>query len=96
MWQIVVASENVQVGYDKGFGTVEVVASLEDFQSWNHENPSLYIAVLELENYSDEKIETVDCESCRIGFREVKIDVQQRQILLNDKALRINGVNRLK
>lgn len=92
--QISSASGNVERGYDKGFSTVEVDTLVEEFQYWSHEDPCLYIGVLQLERVIDDTVEVIDCESCRLGFRQVRIDKEKSQLLLNNRPLRINGVNR--
>lgn len=57
---------------------------------WSSETPYLYTLVLEMK---DAEGNTTDIESCRVGFREVKIN-NRGVLLLNGKRLIIRGVNR--
>jgi beta-galactosidase len=50
---------------------------------WSAEDPALYTLVVESEN---------DSVSCRIGFR--RVEVREGRLLVNGKAVLINGVNR--
>lgn len=56
---------------------------------WSAETPYLYTLVLSLKNATGE---TVEAESCKIGFRQVKI--RGREILINGQAVLLKGVNR--
>lgn len=56
---------------------------------WSHESPVLYTVVISL--VSPEGI-TTEHTSCRIGFRRVEIG--ERELLVNGKAVMIKGVNR--
>lgn len=58
-------------------------------QSWNHESPHLYTLVVSLLSPEGEAIEY---SSCRVGFRS--IEVKERQLLINGKAVMMKGVNR--
>jgi len=58
-------------------------------QKWTAETPYLYRLVLALRG-PDGSI--VDCESCRVGFRQV--EVKNGLILLNGRRLVLRGVNR--
>jgi beta-galactosidase len=66
--------------------SVEVV----DPKLWTAETPYLYTLVLEMKNKAGE---TVDIESCRVGFRYLEIN-EQGVLLLNGKRLVLRGVNR--
>ena len=59
-----------------------------DILPWSHEDPQLYTLALQLESNGVKG----DVISCRIGFRDVKIEAGLLQ--LNNKPLTIKGVNR--
>lgn len=65
-------------------------APVEAPRLWTAETPYLYTLVLELK---DKNGVTVDIESCRVGFRQVKIN-SQGILTLNGKRLVIRGVDR--
>jgi beta-galactosidase/beta-glucuronidase len=56
---------------------------------WSAEQPYLYTLVLSLKNAEGQ---TIEAESCRIGFR--KIEVKNRELLINGQPVLIKGVNR--
>jgi len=56
---------------------------------WSPETPNLYTLVMVLQNDAGEGL---DFESCRVGFR--KIEVRDRQVMLNGRRLLVRGVNR--
>ncbi|XLT06049.1 hypothetical protein HN51_044798 [Arachis hypogaea] len=56
---------------------------------WSAEHPYLYTLVVVLK---DKTGNTVDCESCPVGFR--KVSTAYKQLLVNGKAVVIRGVNR--
>lgn len=56
---------------------------------WSPETPNLYTLVMTLQNDAGQGI---DFESCRVGFR--KIEIRDRQVLLNGRRLLVRGVNR--
>ncbi|MCK5528319.1 MAG: DUF4981 domain-containing protein [Kiritimatiellae bacterium] len=56
---------------------------------WNSEEPYLYTLLVSLYNPAGEVVEVT---SCRIGFR--RIEIQDREVLINGKAILFNGVNR--
>lgn len=63
---------------------------VENPKLWTAETPYLYTLVLEMKNKAGE---TVDIESCRVGFRQLEIS-KQGVLLLNGKRLVLRGVNR--
>ncbi|NVM29616.1 MAG: DUF4981 domain-containing protein [Candidatus Helarchaeota archaeon] len=69
----------------------EIIFSVdvENPGKWTAETPSLYQIVLELKNPDGRLIEV---EHCRFGFR--KVEIKNRQILINGKRLFTKGVNR--
>jgi beta-galactosidase len=58
-------------------------------EKWSAEKPYLYTLVLSLKNTHGE---TVEAESCKVGFRVVEI--QDRDLLINGQPVLIKGVNR--
>ncbi len=60
-----------------------------DPEKWTAETPYLYTLVLRL---LDPKGRLADCTSCRVGFR--RLEVRDRQLLVNGKPVLIHGVNR--
>ncbi len=58
-------------------------------EKWSAEKPYLYTLVLSLKNTHGE---TVEAESCKVGFRVVEI--QDRDLLVNGQPVLIKGVNR--
>jgi beta-galactosidase len=67
----------------------EIKIPLHSPQLWSHENPVLYSVTASLVSPSGADMEHV---ACHIGFR--KIEVRDRQLLINGKAVLIKGVNR--
>jgi beta-galactosidase len=63
--------------------------AVENPKKWTAETPWLYTVVLTLNNDKQQLIEAV---SCRVGFRQVRID--NGQLLVNGKPVRLYGVNR--
>lgn len=61
----------------------------ESVHAWSNEDPYLYELLIEVQN---EKGETVEVVPYQIGFR--KIELKDGKMLLNEKRLIINGVNR--
>ena len=56
---------------------------------WNSEDPYLYTLLVSLYNPAGEMVEVT---SCRIGFR--RIELKNREVLINGKAVLFKGVNR--
>ncbi len=65
-------------------------ATVDAPKLWSAETPTLYTVVLELQDKEDT---TLDIESCRVGFRELKID-SRGIFTLNGKRLIVRGVDR--
>jgi beta-galactosidase/beta-glucuronidase len=79
-----------QVLYRKGSnGWAEVSQKVSAPQKWTTETPNLYTLVITLR---DSQGETVDFESCRVGFRQ--LEIKDGIILLNGNRLVLRGVNR--
>lgn len=68
---------------------LEFAAVVEAPQLWSAEIPSLYTVVISLD---DENNQLLDCTATATGFR--RIEIRDRQLLVNDQAVRILGVNR--
>jgi len=64
-------------------------AKIESPQKWSAEIPVLYTLVLSLK---DAKGNLVESRSCKVGFRDVRI--QDNVFLVNGKAVKLCGVNR--
>ena len=62
---------------------------LTDPQKWTAETPVLYTLVLSL---LDPDSHVVEARSCKVGFRDVRIDGQQ--LLVNGVPVKLYGVNR--
>lgn len=56
---------------------------------WSAESPTLYTAVITLVGPDQQEVEHT---ACRVGFR--RIEVRDRQLLINNAPVRITGVNR--
>ncbi len=67
----------------------ELNAEIEDVQPWSSETPVLYKLVTEL---VDDKGDVTEANVTSIGFR--RIEVRDRQLLINGKPIVIIGVNR--
>lgn len=67
-----------------------ITAPVENPALWTAETPTLYTLVVELQNKENE---TVDIESCKVGFRQVEIN-SRGVLTLNGKRLVIRGVDR--
>ncbi|MGB7294709.1 MAG: glycoside hydrolase family 2 TIM barrel-domain containing protein [Candidatus Aminicenantales bacterium] len=64
-------------------------AGLSNPRQWSAEEPNLYTVILTLRN---SRGEVVEIESARFGFR--KVEIKDRQLLLNGRPILIKGVNR--
>ena len=62
---------------------------IENVKLWSAESPNLYTLTVEL---VDENNNFLDATSIRIGFR--RIEIKERQLLINGAPVLINGVNR--
>jgi len=69
-------------------GQVLFETTLERPHLWSAETPHRYTAVLSL--FDGETL--LDCTSSKFGFK--RVEVRDRQLLLNGQAVRIHGVNR--
>ena len=62
---------------------------------WNAEEPCLYILSLCLfEQCSSSESSVIDVESCRVGFREIRIGGDDNTLQVNRRSIIIAGVNR--
>lgn len=76
------------VGYLQALNVLEEVIPVSNPLLWNCETPTLYTLTLEM---LDETGACIDVESCRVGFREVRI--QNGILELNRKRLILRGTN---
>jgi len=58
-------------------------------QKWSAEQPNLYTLVLSLK---DAEGNTIEAESCKVGFR--KVELKDGQLLINGESVLLCGVNR--
>jgi beta-galactosidase len=63
--------------------------TVESVRMWTAETPHLYTLVLTL---NDSENRTAEAVSCRVGFRQVR--VENGRLLINGRAVRLYGVNR--
>jgi beta-galactosidase len=64
-------------------------ARIKNVRPWSDEFPNLYTLVIAL---SDSRGRRLEVTSTRIGFR--RVEIKDRQLLINGKAVLIKGVNR--
>lgn len=69
---------------------VTLTAEIAKVKLWSAETPDLYTVIVSLRR--SETGEFVDSTAVRIGFR--KIEVRDRQLLVNGQPVLLNGVNR--
>lgn len=72
-----------------GRQTVELREMVDAPEKWSAEQPYLYTLLLSLKDADGDVLEW---ESERIGFRE--IEIKEGQLLVNGKAVMLNGMNR--
>eukprot|EP00241_Pyramimonas_parkeae_P000147 CAMPEP_0114238822 /NCGR_PEP_ID=MMETSP0058-20121206/8125_1 /TAXON_ID=36894 /ORGANISM="Pyramimonas parkeae, CCMP726" /LENGTH=1153 /DNA_ID=CAMNT_0001350949 /DNA_START=171 /DNA_END=3632 /DNA_ORIENTATION=+ len=85
-----VAQSAVEVQVDSGAShSVRLQATVKEAQLWSAEHPALYVAVVTLR---DQQGQLLDCESCQVGIREVKIS--DKCLRVNGHAIMVAGVNR--
>ncbi|MEW5958559.1 MAG: glycoside hydrolase family 2 TIM barrel-domain containing protein [Chloroflexota bacterium] len=68
---------------------VRLLQPVANPRQWSAEDPYLYTLVLLLKNAQGE---TIEAESCQIGFRQVEI--KGRELLINGRPVLLKGVNR--
>jgi len=73
---------------DPEYGAALVKLPVTDPRPWTAETPDLYTVVMTLKAPNGD---SVDFESCRVGFRQVEID--NGTLLLNGRRLVVRGVN---
>ena len=69
--------------------TVELTADLPGIHPWSSEAPTLYRLVLSLRAHDGRHIES---RCVRMGFR--RVEIRDRELLVNGRAVMIKGVNR--
>ncbi|KAL6493821.1 hypothetical protein OROGR_031730 [Orobanche gracilis] len=77
------------VDYCLGFIGYQLKGKLQMPKLWSAEQPNLYTLVITLKDVSEN---TVDCESCQVGIRQ--ITKAPKQLLVNGQPVMIRGVNR--
>ena len=68
---------------------LRISSEVKDPLKWTSETPNLYVVVLEL---LDAEGKTKEVKACRFGFR--KIELKDRQFLVNGVSIKLKGVNR--
>ena len=68
---------------------IQLTQHITDPHKWSAEDPTLYTLVLTLKNVQRQ---TIEVESCKIGFRQVEI--KNKELLINGQPVLIKGVNR--
>lgn len=79
----------LRAGDPPRFGQVRLETSLPSVRPWSAEVPTLYTVVVSLLDPDGREVEAT---SVRTGFRT--IEIRDRQLLVNGKAVTIRGVNR--
>ncbi|MBI9044311.1 MAG: DUF4981 domain-containing protein [Anaerolineaceae bacterium] len=80
------------IGFEVQAGQEEIVKinlPVHEPEKWTAETPNLYDVLLTLKNNEDQFL---DIRNCRHGFR--KIEIKEKQLLINGKQLLFLGVNR--
>ncbi len=72
-----------------GSSLIRMELPVENVKLWSSESPFLYTLSLALMTPEGEVIEAV---SCKTGFR--KVEIRNKELLINGKAVMIKGVNR--
>lgn len=67
----------------------DLQAPVANPRKWSADFPNLYTLTLTLKN---DRGETIEARSCRVGFRSVEI--RDRQLLINGRPVKLQGVNR--
>lgn len=80
--------EQLITSYDYHGRLVEVSIHIDDVAPWSAETPNLHRVVIELLD-GDELLEAT---GLRCGFR--RVEVRDRRLLVNDRAIVVHGVNR--
>lgn len=86
---IVVGSSSAWNPYRGPLGVITLAADIERPALWSSETPYLYTLVVSLHRADGA---TVEATSCRIGFR--RIEIGDRELLINGRPVQINGMNR--
>lgn len=73
----------------KQYDTLAMEFKVDNIKKWTAETPHLYTVLQTLKNKSGITVEVIPC---RTGFR--KIEIKNKQLLVNGKAIYIKGVNR--
>ncbi len=69
--------------------TIRFLEKINNPKHWTAETPNLYHLALVLENEAGKTLEVI---ACKIGFR--KLEIKNKQLLLNGVAITLKGVNR--
>ncbi len=72
-----------------GESTAECSGRIAEVEKWSAESPTLYVLIVSL---GDRSGAIAEVTALRIGFR--KVEIRDRRLLVNGKAIYIKGVNR--
>lgn len=80
--------------YRDGLSEIRADIKINNVNLWSSESPSLYVLAVALcELRADGKAgKAIESAACTVGFKDVKIN--NRELLINGKAVYIRGVNR--
>jgi beta-galactosidase len=77
--------------FDRGFVRLRLSVPAPKLRLWSHEDPALYTVLVSL-TPPKSSLDDASHAAVRVGFR--KVEVRQRDLLINGKRVLIKGVNR--
>tara|TARA_R110001592_G_scaffold123108_4_gene330632 strand:+ start:11446 stop:14661 length:3216 start_codon:yes stop_codon:yes gene_type:complete len=83
-----VYSESKVIKLNTGRNTIDFNKVLKNVKTWNAEHPNLYSLLIDLK---DDKNNTIEATSIKVGFRNIKI--VNSQFLVNGQPVLIKGAN---
>jgi beta-galactosidase len=89
------ADQPIDREYGRHRNVANMAADLKEVDAWSAETPTLYTLSLSLHEDNGRrqaKRKAVEHTACRVGFR--RVEVRDRQLLINGRAVMIRGVNR--
>ncbi len=78
-------------GFDRGFARLQLAVPAAKLRLWSHEDPALYTVVVSLTPPKTSGAASSHA-AIRTGFR--RIEIRQRDLLINGRRVLIKGVNR--
>ena len=85
-----VVHERQCIGFDRGHARLRLAIPSAKLRLWSHEDPALYTVLVSLTPPKNSGAEPSHA-TVRVGFR--KIEIRQRDLLINGKRVLIKGVN---